>query len=66
MWYVDDHRLIQQALDLLMDLLDRTGMQVNIRKTKKMIVTGCKIIARQSTPVYKRRMTGEGETQREK
>jgi hypothetical protein len=41
-------------------------MQVNTRKTKTMIVTGGRIIARQSTPAYKRRMTREGETHREK
>jgi hypothetical protein len=73
MWYVDDSKLsghdplvIQQALNLLVDLLARTGMQVNTGKTKTMIITGAKITARQSTPAYKRRMTGEGETHREK
>jgi hypothetical protein len=73
MWYVDDNKLhghdpvvIQQSLDILVDLLARTGMQVNIGKTKAMIVTGGKGIARQSTPAYKRRMTGEGLTYREK
>jgi hypothetical protein len=73
MWYVDDSKLsghdplvIQQALDLLVDLFARTVMQDNTRKTKTMIVTGGRIIARQSTPAYKRRMTGEGDTHREK
>jgi hypothetical protein len=74
MRYVDDSKLsgqdpflIQQTLDLLVDLLARTGMQVNTREIKTMIVTcGAKIIARQSTPAYKRRMTGEGERHRKK
>jgi hypothetical protein len=60
MWYVDDSKLsgydpllIQQALDILLDLLARTGMQVNTRKAKTMIVIGGKIIARQSSLAYK-------------
>jgi hypothetical protein len=73
MKYVDESKpsghnplVIRQALDLLVDLLARTGMWVNTQKTKTMIVTGGKIIARQSNPAYERRMTGEGETHREK
>jgi hypothetical protein len=53
-----DPLVIRQALDLL--------VQVNTLKTKTMIVTGGRIIAQQSTPAYKRRMTGEGDTHREK
>jgi hypothetical protein len=73
MWYVDDSKLsehdplvIQQALDLLVDLLARTGMQVNTRKSKTMIITGGRIIARLSTPAYTQRTTGEGDAHREK
>jgi hypothetical protein len=73
MWYVDDSKIsghdplvIQRALNVLADLLARTGMQVNTRKTKTMIVTGGRIIALQSTPAYKRRMTGQGDTHRKK
>jgi hypothetical protein len=40
-------------------------MQVNVSKTKAMIVTGGRGIT-QSTPAYKRRMTGEGLTYRER
>jgi RNA polymerase-binding transcription factor DksA len=41
-------------------------MEVNAGKTKAMMVSGGKWLARQSTPAYKRRMTGEGLTYRAK
>jgi hypothetical protein len=60
-----------QAMDIdrerLLTILEQYGIGARIiTLLKAMIVTGGKIIARQSTPAYKRRMTGEGLTHRAK
>lgn len=68
-FFADDGRLasydkesLQMSLDLITDLFERVGLQMNASKTKAMIGFSGHIYCDQSSPAYKRRQTGEGPT----
>jgi len=72
-FYADDGRLagedpvsVQTAIDIITDLFLRVGLHMNAAKTKAMTSLGAKAPRRQSSKSYERRLTGEGETYRER
>eukprot|EP00797_Seminavis_robusta_P003406 Sro1211_g252850.1 Reverse transcriptase (RNA-dependent DNA polymerase) (1066) ;mRNA; f:30706-34100 len=72
-FYADDGLLastdaawLQGALDVLVDLFRRCGLRTNVNKTKTMICYPGARHVEISPYAYKRRMTGEGLTVREK
>ena len=71
--YADDDQLsamdrewLQQALNVLVGMFERMGLKVNIAKTKFMICLPSSHHSHISVDAYKRKMTGEGETYRER
>ena len=72
LFYADDGRildvngpLLQESLDFFADLFERVGMQMNSSKTKAMIGSNGSLRLQLSTPAYKRRLSGHGESYQE-
>ena len=72
-FYADDGVLtgeeateVQQQLDCYTETFARVGLKMNAAKTKAMIMDGGKIFEAISTHAYTRRITGVGETYRER
>ena len=73
LFYADDGFLasrspefLQQAFTCLIGLFERVGLQTNVDKTKTMTCFPGYIGGRMLSPAYKRRMTGEGESIRDR
>ena len=71
--YADDDQLsavdrewLQRALNILVGLFERMGLKVNIAKTKFMICLPSSHHSHISLDAYKCKMTGEGDTYRER
>ena len=71
--YADDDQLsamdrewLQRALNILVGMFERMGLKVNIAKTKFMICLPSSHHSHMSLDAYKRKMTGEGDTYRER
>jgi hypothetical protein len=71
LFYADDgligarnHEWLQTALDCLISLFERMGLRTNTSKTKAMTCTPGYISGRVSSPTYKRRREGGGESPR--
>ena len=69
-YYADDGRIsgtnaaaVQQGIDVAAELFARVGMKTNAAKTKTMVGHSATLGSRLTTPVYKRRLEGSGETQ---
>jgi hypothetical protein len=56
---------LQCGLDLLTDLFSRLGLQMNVSKTKSLVVSGGAPFFQISPNAYKRRLTGDGLSYRE-
>ena len=61
-----DREWLQKALDLLVSLFERIGLKTNESKTKLMVCLPAVKATRMTDGAYKRRMTGEGESYRER
>ena len=71
-FYADDGRLasicaraLQRACEMVTDLFGRVGMKVNPIKTKAMVGHNGNLRLQLSSPAYKRRMDGTGDSYRE-
>lgn len=71
-FYADDRLLksldevsLQVALNELMSNFKRVGLEMNARKTQSMIATPGRILMGMTSPVYRYRMTGEGQSEQE-
>ena len=63
---VRDHIWVQDTLMVTILMLKRVGLDTNIEKTKSLVCTPGSIWGKRSKEAYKRRVTGEGETFRER
>jgi hypothetical protein len=73
LFYADDGLLssrkkewVQESFDVLIGIFERVGLRTNTTKTQAMICTPGYISSRQSDDAYKRRMTGSGESFKER
>ena len=57
---------IQLAFDTLTGLFDRLGMQTNVCKTVGMVYRRCRSAGVRADEAYTRRMTGEGQSFRDR
>ena len=57
---------LQSAFYTLMGLFDRVGLRTNIRKTVGMACQPCRAARVQADEAYKRKMTGEGRSFKER
>ena len=61
-----DPRWLQGTFSTLVGLFDRLGLRTNVGKTVVMVCRPCRGWGTQSEVVYRRRMTGEGPSYRER
>jgi len=61
-----DHQWLQQALDVLIGLFRRMGLQTNAAKTKTMTTFPHYVTTRMTDRAYNRRMTNAGDTHRQR
>jgi hypothetical protein len=61
-----DPELVQKSVDILTDLFQCLGLQMNAKKTKAMVTRGVVETVKQSTEAYRRRMGQGGGTHRER
>ena len=61
-----DPQWLQGALNTLVGLFDRVGMQTNVGKTVGIVCHPCQAAGNLSKVAYGRRVTGEGPTYRER
>ena len=61
-----DPRWLQWSFDTLVSIFERVGLRTNVRKTVRMVCRPCQAAGTQLESAYRRRMTGEGPTYRER
>jgi hypothetical protein len=61
-----DPYMLQAAITILKDLLERMGLQINAAKTKVLLGEPTQPIHLMSNQAYARRITGQGETYKER
>ena len=61
-----DPRWLQWAFDARVGLFDRVGLRTNVGKTFRMVCQPSQAAGTQSVVAYRRKMTGEGPTYRER
>ena len=63
---LSDPQWLQGAFNTMVGLIDRVGLQTNVKKTVGMVCCPCLAAGNLSEAIYGRRITGEGPTYREK
>ena len=73
LFYADDGMValsephwLQWDFDTLLSLFERVGLRTNVGKTVSMVCRPCQAAGTQSVAAYRRKMTGEGPTYRER
>ena len=61
-----DPRCIQGAFNTLIGLFDRVGLRTNVGKKVGMVFHPCQVAGNLSEAAYRRMVTGEGPTYRER